>query len=249
MFIIITYRRVSVKAILIILCDNFHAREGAIDLKQKTGDEHFFYDGSSAGFLINDFWRWHSSDLLDNTLRGALAKFIVAKALDIKTNESRVGWEPYDLLFLSTWKIEVKTSGYVQSWSQKSNSVLSFTIRPTHKWMPESGFAGEIMHQSDMYIFCVHEEKNPKTADPLILDQWSFYPVLTAVLSEVLADQKTAGLNTIINLCPERFDFGSLRDAVLWLMSGRKDDEARHRIDAHNSLLNNSQGGGSDTSR
>ncbi|MDR1020170.1 MAG: hypothetical protein LBL73_05380 [Synergistaceae bacterium] len=217
-------------------------------MEQKTGDEHFYYDRTPSGFLLNDFWRWHSSDLLNNTLRGALAEFIVAKALGIKTDEVRPGWEPYDLLFCSMWRIEVKASAYVQSWSQKSNSVLRFTIRPTHTWTPESGYAGEILHQSDMYIFCVLDERNPEIADPLILDQWSFYPALTAELREILADQKTAGLNTILRLCPERFDFGSLRDAVLWLMSGREDAEARHRIDAHNALSNRSSGGGSDAS-
>jgi hypothetical protein len=218
-------------------------------LKQKTGDEHFYYDGSPSIFLLNDFWRWHSSDLLNNTLRGALAEFIVAKALGIETSGARVGWEPYDLLFLNRWRIEVKASAYVQSWSQKSNSILSFTIRPTHTWTPESGFAGEILHQSDMYIFCVLEERNPETVDPLILDQWSFYPVLTAELRGMLSDQKTARLSTILRLCPERFDFSSLLDAVLWLISDRKDTEARHRIDAHNALLNTSSEDGSDASR
>ena len=146
------------------------------------------------------------------------------------------------------WRIEVKASAYVQSWSQKLNSILSFAIRPTHTWTSESGYAGEVLRQSDMYIFCVLEERNPEAVDPLILDQWSFYPVLTAELREMLADQKTARLSTILRLCTERFDFSSLRDSVLWLMSGRKDTEARHRIDAHNALLNNSSEGGADAS-
>ena len=68
-------------------------------MNQKTGNEYFSYDGMPAGFLLNDFWRWQSSDLLNNTLRGVLAEYIVAKALGIKTNGPRVDWEPYDLLF------------------------------------------------------------------------------------------------------------------------------------------------------
>ena len=68
-------------------------------MTQKTGNEHFVLDGMPAGYLLNDFWRWQSSDLLNNTLRGVLAEFIVAKALGIDTNGPRVDWEPFDLLF------------------------------------------------------------------------------------------------------------------------------------------------------
>jgi len=65
----------------------------------KTGNEHFYYGDSPTGYLLNDFWRWSASDLLSNTQRGILAEFIVAKALDIKTDGPRVEWEPFDLFF------------------------------------------------------------------------------------------------------------------------------------------------------
>ena len=68
-------------------------------MNQKTGDEHFSFEGMPTGFLLNDFWRWQSSDLLNNALRGVLAEYIVAKALGIETNGPRVEWEPFDLLF------------------------------------------------------------------------------------------------------------------------------------------------------
>ncbi|MCL2703249.1 MAG: hypothetical protein FWE91_06545 [Defluviitaleaceae bacterium] len=87
-----------------------------------------------------------------------------------------------------------------------------------------------------MYIFCVFAERDREKADPLVLDQWEFYPVLTSELSEMLQDQKTAGLGTILRLCPERYDYASLRDGVLWLMSGRADDDALQRVNAHNAL-------------
>lgn len=47
---------------------------------------------------LGDFWAWAYSDLLDNTLRGALAEYIVATALGV--NEGvRVNWDPYDLAY------------------------------------------------------------------------------------------------------------------------------------------------------
>ena len=121
-------------------------------MTQKTGNEHFYFEGMPAGFLLNDFWRWQSSDLLNNTLRGVLAEFIVAKALGINTNALRIDWEPYDLLF-NGCKIEVKASAYVQAWKQEADSSLRFSIRATRAWSPESGYSNEAILHSDMYIF------------------------------------------------------------------------------------------------
>ena len=62
---------------------------GGVKMQTLTGNEHFTYDGMPVGILLNDFWAWNSSDLLNNTLRGALAEFIVASAVGIDTNRSR----------------------------------------------------------------------------------------------------------------------------------------------------------------
>lgn len=55
-------------------------------MKILTGNEHFTYEGMPAGILLNDFWAWSSSDLLNNTLRGALAEFLVASAIGVDTS-------------------------------------------------------------------------------------------------------------------------------------------------------------------
>lgn len=212
-------------------------------MEQKTGNEHFFFDGMPTDHSLIDFWRWQASDLLNNTLRGALAEFIVAKALDIKTDGTQTDWEPYDLLFNGRWRIEVKSSAYAQSWSETANSNLRFTIRPTRAWTAKDGLANEVIHQSDIYIFCVLSEQCWRKADPLILDQWDFYPVLTCELTQALQNQKTAGLSTVLRLCPEKYDFHSLRDAVLYLLSARTDVEALERINGYNALkLSNPNG-------
>ena len=46
-----------------------------------TGNEHFTYDGMPVGILLNDFWAWNSSDLLNNTLRGALQNLSLRQPL------------------------------------------------------------------------------------------------------------------------------------------------------------------------
>lgn len=95
-----------------------------------TGNEHFTYEGMPVGILLNDFWAWNSSDLLNNTLRGALAEFIVASAVGIDTTKAREDWTAYDLLTESGRKIEVKCSAYLQSWNTEKLSRVQFSIRP-----------------------------------------------------------------------------------------------------------------------
>ena len=204
-------------------------------MKQKTGNEHFTFEGMPSGFLLNDFWRWHSSDLVNNTLRGALAEFIVARALGLDTSNHRIDWGAYDLLF-DELRIEIKATAFIQSWQQKGDSLLRFSIRPTRVWDSMSGFAEEQLRQSDMYIFCVFAERNRESPDPMQLDKWEFYPVLTRELNAMLGAQKTATLGTLLRFCPEPCDYESLRDAVIWLASDRGDTAARQRLDVHNAL-------------
>ena len=71
---------------------------------QKTGDEHIVFDGMPTGYLLSDFWRWSSSDLLDNTLRGTYSEFIVAAALDLDLSTGFEDWLPWDLTYPFQWK-------------------------------------------------------------------------------------------------------------------------------------------------
>ena len=184
-----------------------------------SGKERFLLDNVPTDYQLYDFWRWQSSDLINNALRGKLAEFIVAKALDIDTDSPRDEWDSYDLLYDCKYKIEVKTSAYVQSWhsDKRANSTIQFTIRSTKAWTVE-GFRSESVRQSDMYIFCIHAERVKSKANPMLLEQWEFYPVLTKDITDKLGNQKTAGLSTVKQLCPEPFKYDKLHDAVKKIM-------------------------------
>lgn len=103
----------------------------AIPPKHLTGQEMLMTpDGEAVSRLI-DFWSWAYSDLIGNAERGALAEYIVACALDIQHTE-RISWDKYDLITKDGITIEVKTSGYLQTWEQASFSKLVFGIQPTY---------------------------------------------------------------------------------------------------------------------
>ncbi len=151
-----------------------------------TGTEQFITEQGQAAAEVSDFWRWSGSNLLDNTYRGMLAEFLVARALELDSI-ARAEWGLYDLLYGDT-KIEVKSSAYVQSWEQKELYSPRFDIH-----VPVS--AGK--RQSDIYIFSLLNEKERDKVDPLDLGQWDFYIVKTSVIDSTFDTQKSVSLSLI----------------------------------------------------
>jgi len=182
----------------------------------KTGNERFILNGKPKDFILKDFWSWFASDLLDNTLRGTLAEFIVSNALGVTVPKEN--WNAYDIKF-DKWKIEVKSSAFLQSWSQKRASTITFSIRPTRAWTRKDGRAIQAKRQSDMYIFCVLSETDKEKVNPLNLDQWDFYPVLTSVFDQKHKTQKTIGLASLKKLCPDKCNYDSLYEAVVGILA------------------------------
>ena len=93
----------------------------------------FTQKGQPTSFSILDFWTWMASDVLNNTLRGMVAEYIVSQALEACT-PVRVEWDTVDITTPEGIKIEVKSSAYLQSWHQNRPSAISFGIAKTYPW-------------------------------------------------------------------------------------------------------------------
>lgn len=93
-------------------------------MEQLNGNEPFTLHGSDTSIILQDFWRWSCSDLLNNTQRGVLAEFLVHSALGTK-DAVRTDWLPFDLTSPSGLRIEVKSSAYLQAWSRKIHTLRS----------------------------------------------------------------------------------------------------------------------------
>ena len=186
---------------------------GGMQMQTLTGNEHFTYDGMPIGKLLNDFWAWNSSDLLNNTLRGALAEFIVASALGIDTTVSRRDWTEYDLLSPSGRKIEVKCSAYLQSWNPERLSKIQFSIRPSRSWDAESAYSDSLKRWSELYVVGPYASKD-RSETPLQLERWEFYLLPTEILNQKCGAQKTITLNSLVALSPVKVSFEGLAGAV-----------------------------------
>lgn len=178
-----------------------------------AGDERFMYNGVPINRLLLDFWSWQSSELLSNTLRGALAEFIVATALDIDSGTSRVNWYEYDLLYGNT-RIEVKSSAYLQSWEREGFSRISFTIYPARPVTASLWDDNDISRHSDVYVFCLFKSKDRDTANPMMLEQWEFFVVKTSDIDKLLGNQRTVTLSTVKSLPHIQCTYESLRRSV-----------------------------------
>ena len=189
-----------------------------MNTKLLSGNEQFTYSLSSypPPRKIVDFWSWNGSDLLNNTLRGALAEYIVAQALNIELNQVRQDWTEYDLITNDGIKIEVKCSAYLQSWEQNHLSSIRFGCAPSQAFVNQK-YDGNKLRHSDIYIFCLFECKDPEIANPLNLDQWLFYILPTKIIDDKLKQQKTISLKSLLKLSPMEARFHEINSCVACL--------------------------------
>ena len=189
-------------------------RFAPIKKTRKTGSEKFHLNNIEKSFSLLDFWQWSTSDLMNNTIRGILAEFIVAQSLGIAEN-IRFPWDAYDLLLPNGIKIEVKSSAYLQSWYQKKLSNITFGIGKTKEWNEQTNQQdSESKRQADIYVFCLLNHTIQDTIDPLDMDQWDFYILSASVLDDKVGSQKKIGLNSLMKLNPLHVKYGDIAPGV-----------------------------------
>lgn len=125
---------------------------GRIETQRKSGAEPLHANGSPLGVSLQEFWQWSGSDLVSNSQRGILAEFLVAHALGVVTGV-RTEWDAYDVVTAAGIKVEVKASGFVQSWAQEKLSSVGFDIAPKLGWDASTNMsATEACRPADVYV-------------------------------------------------------------------------------------------------
>ena len=191
----------------------------AIKVSRKNGNESLHDNENTIPFNLLSFWQWSSSDLVGNTLRGMLAEYIIASSVG-STKGTRTEWDAFDIETPDKIKIEVKSSAYIQSWSQPKLSAISFGIQPTKGWDAKTNtYSSQRVRQSDIYVFCVLAHKDKSTIDPLNIDQWVFYILPTKTLNKVVGNQKTIALSSLEKLKPIKVKYGSINETIMHLSS------------------------------
>lgn len=190
-------------------------------MKLLSGNEKINCGGKDTGKTLLDFWQWNSSDLLNNTLRGAFAEFIVSSALDVDTSETHIDWEAYDIHGNNGERIEVKCSAYLQSWFPKDNpnrlSNIVFSISPALEWLPDECRykPNSCKRHSDLYVFCHYKSKERLPENPLDMNNWDFYVIATYKIDEIFGERKSLPLNILLKRAePILCSYDGLKEAV-----------------------------------
>jgi hypothetical protein len=170
------------------------------------GTEAFI--GTSGTVL--DFWRFAMSDLRTNNLRGYLAEFLVAQAVEARSQ--RVEWDSFDVQTPEGVTIEVKASGYLQAWAQRRPSTIIFSGLLAKKWTPQAGYAQQSTYNADVYVFCVETATTHEEYNPLDVSQWDFYVMARDVLAAT--GQGSLGLSRVRALSGEAVTFQALGESI-----------------------------------
>lgn len=150
---------------------------------------------------------------MGNTLRGILAEYLVARALGLASG-ARTEWDSCDLRTAHGVKIEVKSAAYLQSWSQRSHSAISFDIAPKRGWDAATRTCAPAPCRSaDVYVFALLAHREKTTLDTLDVSQWRFYVVSARRLDLDFNSQKHLGI-TALGRLSNPIEFSNLRDAI-----------------------------------
>ncbi len=166
------------------------------------------------GATLLNFWQWMGSALVSNALRGMFGEYLVALAVRAADGVQEE-WAAYDVNTLDGIKIEVKTSGYIQTWVQNKFSIPQFDIAPTYSWDPATNeFGNERSRSSDVYVFCLHHHREQSTIDPLDMGQWTFFVLSTGRLNCEVGGQQSISLNRLPQVGAEEVHFDELERAI-----------------------------------
>ncbi len=187
----------------------------ALEIVRQLGDEQFRAGDRELGFNLLDFWQWCSSDLANNVMRGIVAEYLVARALDIATG-TRIEWDAYNLITSHGVKVEVKSAAYIQSWDQAKYSDISFSVAPTQAWDYKANKREGIRkRQADVYVFALLHHKHKLTLNPMDMEQWTFYVLPTIILDrEIELTQGSITLSRLLSFGPRQASFNDLAQII-----------------------------------
>jgi hypothetical protein len=173
-----------------------------------AGDETF----GTTGLAVREFWRWGFSDLRTNIVRGVLAEFLVAQAVG-DPSPLRHAWDNFDVTTPSGIRVEVKSSAYLQSWTQQRLSTIVFTGLTGRAWSAETNLMEDQRSlRADVYVFAIHTCRKPDQYDPLNLDHWEFRLMTARQLEQHGVRSVTKGF--LDRNAPTAYRLDELADAI-----------------------------------
>jgi len=185
-----------------------------IPVKYTRGENPFIIKGVPYEYTLLDFWSWAFSDILTNTMRGIIAEFIIATALNIDIKKPRDGWLKFDLMYRN-FGIEVKSASYHQRWYQDKFSIISFNIQKRRAWDANTNkFETISRRQADIYVLTLLAEKDRDKVNPLNIDQWQFWVVEKSFFDNRKRSQHSITYNSLLKEIGEPISYSDIKIAI-----------------------------------
>ncbi|NEK57042.1 hypothetical protein GCU56_04040 [Geodermatophilus sabuli] len=140
-----------------------------------------------------------------------LAEFLVAQALGA-ASRPRIEWDAYDVVTPDGVLVEVKSSAYVQAWTQARPSAIRFGGLNGRTWNETAGYADSATYNADVYVFALVTARDHASYDPLDLRQWTYW-VLPRRIVEATG-QRSMALSRVEELAVAPVSHGGLAEAV-----------------------------------
>lgn len=189
--------------------------------------EEFTLGEEKLGFNLVDFWRFKYSNIYD--IQGAIAEFIVAKALGLDTASNIEYWTLWDIDYRGM-RIEIKETSYYHPWNKdgKVSSSRSFGITKANSRYAESatgkleeGKENVYERQNDIYVFCLNIGNTKEESNPLNLNNWEFYVIPTKIINEKCGNNKSISLNRVKKLASP-LKYNDLKEYIDQLIPSNK---------------------------
>ena len=163
-----------------------------------TGEEKFRLNGEELGFNMVDYWSFCYSNVFDE--HGAIAEFVVAKALGLERPTNKKQWTLYDIRYRNK-RVEVKVTAYYHSFNDELEisqaRVFGIPRKEGKEYLNDELVVGDFVRQNDVYVFCLIKGMTLEDSYPLNLNNWEFYVVPTSTINELAREQKTISLGRV----------------------------------------------------
>jgi hypothetical protein len=115
----------------------------------------------------------------------------------------------------------MKSSGFLQAWTQKKLSVPTYRVSAAYGWDASTGTSStQQAFNADVYVFCLHTAKSHDEYDPLKISQWRFYVAGRPVIEAQAGAQM--GLATLARIAGEPVTYADLRISIAAAAAGDK---------------------------
>lgn len=121
-------------------------------------------------------------------------------------------WDAYDVFTRDGVRVEVKSSAYLQAWTQSRLASIRFGGLNGRTWDAVTGYSPAASYNADVYVFAVVTARDHESYDPLDLTQWSFWVLPRSTLEAT--GQRSLSLARVEAMAGSQVLYGELAEAV-----------------------------------